>query len=101
MDTIKRKDLMETIKATEGKKITIVFIKKDGTVRIMKCVYGIRKEDSKGMNYDAEAKGLISVFDIEKQEYRVVPIATTRKLVIEDKVFNIIDREGLRRRNEK
>ena len=48
------------VKGNELKEMIVSFIKKDGTARVMKCKYGVRKEDSKGMNYDAEAKGLIS-----------------------------------------
>jgi hypothetical protein len=93
-----RDEILKEIKANELKDITVVFIKKDGTKRIMKCMYGVRKEDSKGMNYDAEEKGLVSVFDTEKKEYRVIPIANTLKLITTKGKFEIVDRKKLNRR---
>ena len=91
------------VKGNELKEMIVSFIKKDGTARVMKCKYGVRKEDSKGMNYDAEAKGLISVFDIEKQEYRVIPVATIRYLSVGRQHYKIVDKwrgeRKLKRRN--
>jgi predicted transcriptional regulator len=88
--------LLEEIKKNEMKEIYVTFIKKsDGQKRVMRCMYGVQKENSKGMNYDAEKKGLVSVFDLDKQEYRVFPIANMIRLGTESEEFEI---EGLRRR---
>ena len=93
-----RRNLLKKIKENALKEIEITFIKKDGTLRKMKCMYGVKKENSKGMNYNAEEKGLISVFDLEKQEYRVVPIATTKALLLEGKTYEVKDKVLIKRR---
>jgi hypothetical protein len=88
--TIERKNLLEEVKKIENIEFKVQFTKKDGTNRIMSCIYGV-KTDGPGLSYDPEKKGLIVVFDLEKEEYRMIPVATVRKLWIGDDEFDITD----------
>ena len=90
--SLPRSKFLETIKKNELKEMTIVFIKKDGTKRIMRCEYGRRVEGSKGLGYDAEAKGLISVFDLDSNGYRMVPIASALKLITKEGSYIVEDK---------
>ncbi len=89
---LERKYLVENIKKLELKEISILFTKKStGEERLMKCMYGMRVEKGKGMVYDAEKKGLIVVMDIEKKEYRTIPIVNVKKLIVGDNEYRIVD----------
>lgn len=55
----------------------VAFQKRDGTVRYMVCRKGVRKYLRGGeLPYDPESRLLLSVFDVSKQEYRMVNIAS-------------------------
>lgn len=63
--------------ASKGRIMSIVFKKKDGTYRTMVCRKGVTKGvTGKGMRYRPLAKGLMPVFDMQKQEYRQVNLLT-------------------------
>jgi len=86
-----RSRLLQKIKENPMKEMMVTFIKKDKSLRNMKCVYGKRVEDSKGLNYDAESKGLVSVFDKDANGYRMINIATIMFLEIGEDQFEIVD----------
>jgi hypothetical protein len=81
---------LETVQATTGvannllfnlKKsgsfFTAEFVKKDGSVRIINCRCKVQKYKKGGtMGYNAQEKGLLSVFDMQKMEYRVINLDT-------------------------
>lgn len=99
MEVMQRKDLLRVVKENELKEIIVSFVKKStGETRIMKCMYGVRVEGGKGMSYNAEEKGLISVFDLEKREYRAIPINNVFQLKTEKGQYKVIDGSKLRRR---
>lgn len=58
-----------------GKIACVTFVKRtDGTERKMVCRTGVRKGlTGGGSNYDPESKGLLTVFDMQKQAYRTIP----------------------------
>jgi hypothetical protein len=56
-----------------GQIFTVDFIKKDGSVRTMNCRLGVKsKLKGKGAKYDAEARNLLSVYDMQKGAYRTI-----------------------------
>jgi hypothetical protein len=74
--TMNRKHVVSAIKKTEGRIFTVKFIKRStGEERVMKCRYGVAR-DLKGVGpaYSAEEHKLITVYDIEKEGYRAIPI---------------------------
>lgn len=67
--------------AVGGKFFKAVFLKKDGTLREMTCRFGVKKHLKGGEKpYNAEEKGLWTVFDVEKKDYR--SIDTTRIIAL-------------------
>ena len=69
--------MKETIQQTNGKFFSVVFTKKDGTTRRMTARLGVKKGVSgKGMSYNPDDKGLIVVWDNQKQDYRMVNLST-------------------------
>jgi hypothetical protein len=80
---INRDELVSKIKATDprnsgrGEFFTVTFIKKDGTTRVMNARLGVKRYLKGGeLPYDPIAKGLLPVFDVKKNEYRMINLGT-------------------------
>jgi hypothetical protein len=59
----------------KGKIFTATFIKKDGTMRTMKARLGVKKGVSGvGLKYDAESRGNLIVYDMEKKGFRTIEL---------------------------
>ena len=70
----------------ETKIFTVEFIKKDNTLRVMNCRLGVKKHLRGGeLPYDAKAKNLLPVFDLQKGEYRIINVDTLKKVTFEGK----------------
>ena len=56
-----------------GQIFSVDFIKKDGSVRTMNCRLGVKSKLKGGRTkYDAEARNLLTVFDMQKGAYRTI-----------------------------
>ena len=87
---INRADAKTLIKATKGKFFTVTFTKKDGTTRVMNARLGVKAYLKGGeLPYDPESKGLIPVYDMGKQEYRMINTNTITNIKIGNKEFKV------------
>lgn len=70
--------VQELIELTKnGNIFSVQFVKKDGTLREMVCRLGVKKHLKGGtLNYDAKSRGLLPVFDMQKQAYRMINTKT-------------------------
>jgi hypothetical protein len=77
------------IKELAGSQIfSVKFIKKDGTVREMVCRLGVKKHLKGGeLAYDAKGMGYLPVFDMQKEEYRMVNTNTILEIKINGVVY--------------
>lgn len=80
---ISRDELIQKIKATDprnsgkGEIFTVTFIKKDGTTRVMNARLGVKRYLRGGeLPYDPIAKGLLPVYDLQKNDYRIINLNT-------------------------
>ena len=75
---------MEVNKVIEllGDKIfTVSFTKKDGSLRLMNARRGVTKGvKGVGMSYDPSKKGLVVVFDMQKQAFRMINANTIHEI---------------------
>ena len=79
---ISRAQLIDKIKATDprntgrGEFFTVTFVKRtDGTTRTMNARLGVRRYLKGGdLPYDAAAKELLPVFDVQKGDYRMIDL---------------------------
>ena len=74
---------VEIIKEFVGKNkiFTATFIKKDGTTRVMNCKLGVKKHLKGGeQKFNPIEKNLLTVFDMQKGEYRMINISTLQEL---------------------
>lgn len=83
-------DAKNMIKSTKGKFFTVWFIKKDGTLRMMNARLGVKAYLKGGeLPYNPEEKGLIPVYDIQSQGYRMINWTTIKKLKIGTREYNV------------
>ena len=73
--TISRDAVHDFLRALNGKFFTVEFIKRStGEVRVMRATTNYTSKLAGGsLNYDANAKRLIPVWDMEKHEFRSIP----------------------------
>jgi hypothetical protein len=89
-ENISREEASRIIKSTKGKFFTVTFIKKDGTERIMNARLGVKAYLRGGkLPYNPDEKGLIPVYDVKEQGYRMVNINTINNLKIGNKIYNV------------
>ena len=86
---------------SRGQIFTAIFVKRgNGEIRVMNCRKGVKKYvNGTGMPYDAESKGLLPVFDVQKAKelkregkdpqkaYRVITLANLKELHINKEEF--------------
>ena len=79
------------IRALVGSKIfSVVFEKKDGTLREMTCRLGVKKHLKVGeLSYDPEEKNYLVVFDMQSEGYRTININTLKKIKFEGVTYEI------------
>jgi hypothetical protein len=80
---VSRDELVKIIKTTDprnsgkGEIFTVTFVKKDGTTRVMNARLGVKRYLRGGsLPYDPIAKGLLPVYDLQKNDYRMINLNT-------------------------
>ena len=64
------------LKATQGKFFTVVFVKKDGTTRVMNARLGVVKHLKGGLSNFLDPSKYLTVYDIQAEGYRAVNLST-------------------------
>ncbi len=79
------------IKSTNGAIFSVSFVKADGTLREMTCRLGVRKGlTGKGLAFDAASYDLLPVFDMAKQDYRMIRLNTLRRVTVDGQAFSVV-----------
>jgi len=82
------KTLNQIVEAAGNNIFSVKFVKKDGTIRDMVCRLGVRKHLKGGeLAYDAKARNLLPVFDMQKKAYRMINISTLIELKLNGQVY--------------
>ena len=68
-------EMVKMIKSTKGKWFSCTFIKKDGSMRVMNGRIGCHK-GVKGTSNRKPKENLVTVFDAQAKEYRMVNVDT-------------------------
>jgi hypothetical protein len=75
--------VLAQIQTAENTIFSIEFIKKDGTVRNMVARLNVKKGvNGNGMAYDPIAKGLLPVWDLKANNFRMINLKTVTKLKV-------------------
>jgi len=76
------------LKATNGLIFNAKFIKKNGEFRDMTARIGVKSYLKGGsLKFNPEEHKLIVVFDMKKQEYRMIPVRTLLELKVNGKTY--------------
>ena len=88
---IDRDKVMELIDNNSGKIFTAIFIKKNGDVRKMICRTSVSKGvTGKGMSYDPKSRGLVCVYDMQGQSFKMINIKTMSNINIGGIKYNVV-----------
>lgn len=80
----------DIMKKQGSKVFTVEFIKKDGTLRVMNCRLGVKKDLKGGVNKAAAAhSNLCPVFDMQKNEYRMINLESLISLKAAGKTYKV------------
>ena len=91
---IKRGDLRGFLQATGGRLFSVVFVRRaDGKTRRMVCRLGVTK-DQKGqsLRFDPSDRDLLSVYDVQKRQYRFIPLENVLCVTYRGKRFRVLTR---------
>lgn len=78
---LKLSEARDLIKSAKGKIFSATFYKSNGDLRVMTARTGVRKDlKGTGLRYDPKEHNLISVFDMNKRQYRMINIGTLLNL---------------------
>ena len=82
---------VDELKSMVGNKIfTVIFTKKDGTLREMNCRLGVKKHLRGGvLAYDAKELNYLPVYDLQKEGYRMINVNTIKEIRFEGKVVTV------------
>ena len=79
----KFKETLAEIQTAQNTIFSVTFIKKDGTVRTMVARLHVKKGlNGKGMAYNPVEKGLLPVWDMQKNGFRMINLKTVTELKI-------------------
>lgn len=73
---VSRFKVLKIINDTQGKIFAVQFTKKDGTLRMMLARLGVQKNLKGGTNGASEKNGLITVWDMVANGYRMINLET-------------------------
>lgn len=74
---------VELINKSRGRIFCVTFKKKDNSIRVMNCRLDVKKHLKGGdIAYNPALKGLKSVFDMQKNEYRMINLESIKRLSI-------------------
>ena len=92
MKPISKRDALGKIHASKGKIFSAIVIKRtNGERRKLNCRLGVSKYvTGEGLKFDPKKKNLITVFDMQKNEYRMINIDGLEELIIDGEEFNIV-----------
>ena len=77
MKKISRKDILHLLEQNKGNVFSVVFLKKDGSIRHMTCRFGVKKHLKGGeLKFNPLERSLLVVFDMQKESYRMINLET-------------------------
>ena len=75
---------------SDGKVFTVVFVKKDGSIRKMNARLGVKKGvKGVGMSFDPYSKNLLPVYDMQKKGFRMINADTLIKITHKGVTYNL------------
>lgn len=87
-----RQDIIKLIKESNGKDLTISFIKRSTReIRVMSCKVGVVADEltGNGPKYSYDYHKLISVYDTQAKQYKSLPVEGIISVMIDGKEYKV------------
>ena len=92
MKKINRRNILELLIKNKGSIFSVVFLKKDGTLRKMLCRFGVKKHLKGGkLAFNPLERALLVVFDMQKEGYRMINLETLMSINMKGVEYNVKD----------
>ena len=83
MKTINKRDILPLLEKNKSNIFSVVFLKKDGSIRRMLCRFGVKKHLKGGkLAFDPRERKLLVVFDMQKEAYRMINLETISNITM-------------------
>jgi hypothetical protein len=87
---LKLSQAADLIRSAKGKIFSATFVKKNGDIRIMTARTGVRKDlKGVGLKYNPTDHDLITIFDMNKRQYRSIKIGSLLNIRIKGILYNV------------
>ena len=92
MKKIKRVKLIDLLVENKSNIFSVVFLKKDGSIRRMLCRFGVKKHLKGGkLKFNPLERNLLVVFDMQKEAYRMINLETIMNINMKGVEYNVQD----------
>lgn len=89
---IDRKQALSLIKNSQGRFFGVRFKKKNGEQREMNARLGVKKGvTGKGLKYNPADYDLLTAYDRQKEQYRMINLATISRLTLDKQTYEVED----------
>jgi len=92
-NTLTKDEAKRKVEDYDGSQVfTVTFVKRStGEKRVMNCRKGVVKHLKGGeQKYDPAKKNLVTVFDMQKGQYRTIALESIMKIAMQGEVFDVI-----------
>lgn len=88
---LNRHGMIRVLRNSNGKVFRVKYIKRTtGEMRDLVGRFGVTKGvTGKGMSYDPADKGLMTVYDFQKQAFRMINLETIQEIEFKKRIFKI------------
>ena len=91
---ISRAKATDLIKGSQGKFINVKFVKKNGDYRSLTGRTGVYKSPhspltGEGLSYNPDDYGLVTIFDTQIKQYRMINLNTLQELTIDGETHQV------------
>ena len=91
MKKIARKNILNILLENKGHVFSVVFLKKDGSIRKMQCRFGVKKHLKGGkVAFNPLERNLLVVFDMQKEAYRMINLETLMTINMKGTEYEVV-----------
>ena len=92
MKEVKRRKLLNLLQENENLIFSVVFLKKNGELRPMTCMLGVKKHLKGGrLTYNPKERNNLIVFDMQKEGYRTINLDTLITISMKGVEYHVTD----------
>ena len=90
MKKINREDILNLLKENKNLMFSVVFLKKNGELRPMNCMLGVKKHLKGGkLSYNPGERNNLIVYDLQKDGYRTINLDTLISINMKGEEYHV------------